>query len=230
MLMESRAEVIRGWPNDGARERNENVASGSLLNTGDLVIKQPDGSVALSTATATKRVGLVVRGNAPGQDASAANAVGDFSYTTPVTAMSGAAGVVTVTVATTSGMVVGSIVTIAGVTPAGYNGTFAVTGFTSTTFTYANATTAAVTVQGNSTLNRGFNNTGRAVVLWGNYIVRTTGYAAGAYVPGSPVTSTNGVFSLANGTTDPEVGFVLSVQGAVAGVSGQTAHLVINAY
>lgn len=53
---------------------------------------------------------------------------------------------------------------------------------------------------------------GKAVVLWGNYIARvsSTAYAAGAYVPGLTVTGKSGKFALNTGT-DPVVGTVLEV-------------------
>lgn len=140
MLMEWTAEILRGWPAEGARERAETIKTGSTLVNGDIVEPQVDGTVDKVGATASKRVGLVVRGN--GDSASASNA-------------------------------------------------------------------------------------GKAVVLWGNYVVRTSNYAAGAYVPGSPVTAANGVFALANGSTDPEVGFVLQVTPASA---TETAHLVISVF
>jgi hypothetical protein len=47
--------------------------------------------------------------------------------------------------------VVGSTITVAGVTPGGYNGTFAVTASSTTTVSYANATTGAQTVAGTIT-------------------------------------------------------------------------------
>ena len=232
MLMDSRAEVIRGWPNDGARERNEVVTVGASLQAGDLVEKQLDGTVNKCSATKTKRVGLVVRGNF--DDASASGAIGTFSYAANISAASAAAGVVTISVPTTTGMAVGSLVTVAGITVGtGYNGQFVVTGVVAnTSFTVANAVAAgaATVTNATATLNTAANNTGKAVVLWGNYIVRTQAYTAGAYVPGSPVTAASGVFALANGTTDPEVGYVLSVQGAVSGTNGTQAHLTINAY
>jgi hypothetical protein len=65
----------------------------------------------------------------------------------------------------------------------------------------------------------------KAVVLWGNFIVRVSNYAAGAYVPGSPVTAKNGVISLATPGTDQVIGQVLDVVTAVAGTT--TANLVI---
>jgi hypothetical protein len=65
---------------------------------------------------------------------------------------------------------------------------------------------------------------GKAVVLWGNFIANISNYAAGAYVPGSPLTVKNGVVNLGVPGTDPIVGYVLDV---VASSSTQTAHLTI---
>jgi len=66
--------------------------------------------------------------------------------------------------------------------------------------------------------------TGKAVVLWGNFIARVSNYAAGAYVPGSPVTAKNGVIALAVAGTDNTIGYVLDV---VAASTSTTANLVI---
>ena len=65
---------------------------------------------------------------------------------------------------------------------------------------------------------------GKAVVLWGNFLAKISNYAAGAYAPGSPITVKSGQVALANGTTDPVVGFVLDV---VAAATTETAHLTI---
>lgn len=67
-------------------------------------------------------------------------------------------------------------------------------------------------------------NSGKAVVLWSNFIVQVSNFAAGAYVPGSPVTAKSGQLALGNGTTDPVVGTVLDV---VAAGATDTASLVI---
>ena len=247
MVMEYRAEIVRGWPNDGARERNELIKTGITLFNGDMVEPQADGTVAKTSSTKTKRAGLVVRGN--GDSAAAGNANGLLPA--PVVVISGIAwsgGVATVTTASAHGLATGNAVSVQGVTPAGYNGYYIVTGVSSTTvFTVALAANpGAVTVQGTTqlvynALPGGTNVTatmstaGKAVVLWGNYIVRTQNYAQAPYVPGSPVTVQNGQFVLANGTTDPEIGFVLRVYGSVGGVvpSGanqEVPHLVIAVY
>lgn len=228
MKMEYTAEILRGWPADGARERQELIKQGSVLVNGDVVEMQADGTVDKVGATASKRVGLVIRGN--GDSGSSANANGVFMTPQPsktVTAMSWSSGVVTVTVAG-HGYATGNVVTIAGVTPAGYNGTYSITVTGANTFTYALASNpGAVTVQGTATQTSTRSGSGKALVLWGNYIAKVSNFTAGAYVPGSPVTAASGKFALANGTTDPEVGFVLRVQAANG---TETAHITLVAF
>lgn len=247
MVMEYRAEFLRGWQ-EGARERNELVKAGVTLFNGDLVEMQADGTVALTGSTKTARAGIVVRGN--GDSQSAGNSQGFLPATVNViSSLTWSGSVATVTTTSAHGLVVGNTVAIQGVTPAGYNGYYVVASVSSSTvFTFALAANpGAVTVQGTAQLV--FNTvagasgsvtpstsaSGKAVVLWGNYIVRTQNYTQAPYVPGSPVTVQNGKFVLANGTTDPEVGFVLRVYGSVggvlpSGVNPELPHLVISAY
>jgi hypothetical protein len=71
MLMERNAEIIRGWPYDGALDRAEVISAGATLQNGDWVAKQSDNSVNKSGATASNAVGLVFVGN--GDSASATN-------------------------------------------------------------------------------------------------------------------------------------------------------------
>jgi predicted RecA/RadA family phage recombinase len=65
---------------------------------------------------------------------------------------------------------------------------------------------------------------GKAVVLWGNFIASISNFAAGSYQPGSPVTVKSGQIALGLAGTDPILGFVLDV---VAASSTQTAHITI---
>lgn len=225
MKMEWTAEVLRGWPQDGARERSEQIRQGAVLINGDIVTPQLDGTVDKVGATVSKAVGLVVRGN--GDSASAANANGVFMTPQPakaITALTWAAGVVTATV-TGHGYVTGNIVEITTGTPAD-NGVVAITVVDANTFTYKQAV-ATVATSGTSTLKSTMNNTGKAVVLWGNFIVRTSNYDKTAvYTPGVFVTGKDGKYTLA-GSTDPVVGFVLSVQGASA---TSTQSIVVSVY
>lgn len=234
MRLEYTAQILRGWPADGARERAEMVRQGAILVNGDVVQSQVDGTVDKVSATVSKRVGLVIRGN--GDSSSAANAQGVFMTPQPaktITGLSWAAGVLSATV-TAHGYAVGNIVAIGGtITDANsvvIPGSYIVASVVdANTFTVALAANPGVitNTSGTSTLTSTSGNSGTAVVLWGNFIVATSNYAAGAYVPGSPLTAANGKYALANGTTDPECGFVLRVQGASA---TSTAHLVAVIY
>lgn len=64
------------------------------------------------------------------------------------TATSGTGTVATITTTSAHGISVGDTVTVAGVTPTGYNGTFNVTAITSNTVSYSNTTTGSQTVAG----------------------------------------------------------------------------------
>lgn len=67
MKMEYVAEVIRGWPGEGALERAEVVKTGATLVNGDVVEKQSDGTVDKVSTTERGYLGLVVRGNGDSQ-------------------------------------------------------------------------------------------------------------------------------------------------------------------
>lgn len=229
MKLEYTAQILRGWPADGARERAELVKQGSLLVNGDVVEMQPDGTVDKVSATASRKVGLVVRGN--GDSSSGLNANGTYMTPQPLKVIASFAawsgGTVVVTV-TGHGYVTGNSVAISGVTTTALNGTWIITYLSADTFSITLADPGAITAgTPRAQLLSASNSTGKAVVLWGNYIVATSNYAAQTYVPGSPVYGKSGKFDLANGTTDPEAGFVIRVQGVSA---TQTAHLVIVAY
>lgn len=72
MLMERVAEIVRGWPYDGALERSEPIKANTSLKNGDWVTKDADGTVIKVGGTAAALAGLVIVGN--GDSASAANA------------------------------------------------------------------------------------------------------------------------------------------------------------
>jgi hypothetical protein len=65
-----------------------------------------------------------------------------------VTATSGNGTTATITFASATAPIVGQLVTIQGVTPVGYNGTFVVTGSSATTVQYANTTTGSMITSG----------------------------------------------------------------------------------
>lgn len=137
MLMERTAEVIRGWPYDGALDRAEPITASATLVNGDWVVKQSDGTVNKSSSTATNQAGLVVAGN--GDSGSAANS-------------------------------------------------------------------------------------NKAVVLWGNFLVRVSNYTAGSWAPNSPVTVKSGKLAIGVPGTDPIIGWCLDV---VAASSSTTANIVV---
>ena len=83
------------------------------------------------------------------------DAVATFSTVSKaVTGASGTGATATLTYAASYTFVVGSVITVSGVLPAGYNGTFIVTASTSTSVSYANTTTAAF-VSGGTVQNKG---------------------------------------------------------------------------
>lgn len=103
-FMERKAEVVRGWPYDGALDANQVIKAGVTLVNGDWVELQADGTVDKVGATKTNRAGLVIVGN--GDSGSAAysgkavvlwsnfivrvsNAVGSFTPNAAVTAQDG---------------------------------------------------------------------------------------------------------------------------------------------
>lgn len=73
--MEYNVDILRGWPNDGARERYETIKASVTLSNGDWVAPQADGTVdkvgTLGAGAGTRAAGLVVRGN--GDAASSVN-------------------------------------------------------------------------------------------------------------------------------------------------------------
>lgn len=74
MKMEYNVQILRGWPMDGALERQETIKSGVTLVNGDWVQMQSDGTIDKVSATKTANAGLVIRGN--GDAASAAGTSG----------------------------------------------------------------------------------------------------------------------------------------------------------
>ena len=243
--MEYTAEILRGWPADGARERVEIVSQGATLVNGDVVCMQADGTVNKVGSTKTKRCGLVIRGN--GDSASAQNAKGTYMTPQPTSSITAtwAGGLLTVT-HTAHGFATGNSVTInataGSTTYANYNGTWTINVVNANTYTIAIATNNGTITTGTAQLT-GVSSSGKAVVLWGNYIAKVSNYSTGGgtWAPGAPVTAKNGKFEVAQGqgnadgtytvtatnTIDPEVGYCLRVQGSTA---TETAHVVIVAF
>lgn len=232
MKLEYTSQILRGWPADGSLENSELVASGSTLVNGDLVEMQATGTVAKTGLTNTRRAGLVVRGN--GDSSAGANASGYLMTPQPaktVTAISAwvSPGFLTITTSTAHGYTVGSFVTIAGVTTTAVNGNYNVQSvIDSTNFTILLATTPGAITLGSPTvtLNYGVATNGKALVLWGNYIVATSNYnTAETYVPGSPITVSDGKYRLANGVAGtPIASTSITAAANVATYTTATAH------
>jgi uncharacterized repeat protein (TIGR01451 family) len=149
------------------------IAVGDLL----LVVQMQDATIDSpntdaygdGTAGDGEARGAVLQNNAGGYEyAVAASAVGAGggtltlsqglrnTYTSTVTGvgLTRAGAVVTATTPVAHGLSAGNLVTIAGATQAGYNGTFTVTGATATTFTYTIAGTPATPATGTITATR----------------------------------------------------------------------------
>jgi len=239
MKLEYVAQILRGWPKQGARERTEIVTSGASLINGDWVEMQANGTANKTSSASTRRAGLVIRGN--GDSSSAANASGQLM--TPqaaksITALSWAGGFLTVSVAS-HGYAVGNSVTIAGTvtnvnTTVVIPGTYTVSSVPTTgTFTVSLPSDPGVITLGTNTatLVSGFSAPGEALTLWGNFIVatssyETTGYFAGdVYAPGTPLTVRSGKLAQANGAASGAVtNTSLTWAAGVVTVVTATAH------
>jgi hypothetical protein len=93
---------------------------------------------------------VVVGGrNGVGQIFTGSTAALNISTGGATTATSGDGTTATITTTSAHGLAVGDIVTVAGITPTGYNGTYSVASTpTTTTFTYSNTTTDSQTIAG----------------------------------------------------------------------------------
>jgi len=120
--MEYTAQILRGWPYEGALDRAETIKTGVSLVNGDWVQKQSDGTIDKVSSTKTANAGLVIRGNTD--------------------------------------------------------------------------STSGVT-------------TGKATVLWGNFIAQIK--TATVFTPGAALTAQNGVLVAGTVGTDPIIGYVLDV-------------------
>ena len=130
------------------------------------------------------------------------NAFASFStISKTVTGASGTGSIATLTYAASYTFVVGSVITVSGINPAGYNGTYVVTASTSTSVSYASTTTAAF-VSGGTAQNNGsvalFNTT-----IASDFVVVTLanhGYAVGDTFPVLIATTVGGITLYGNYT------------------------------
>jgi hypothetical protein len=113
---------------------------------------------------------------------------------------SGTGSVATLTYSTTYTIPVGSTIVVAGVTPAGYNGTFTVTGSSAGSVSFASATTGAQTVAGTILVSVAKENGGNASFTFYNGFgpaAANTGYGVGGYGTGGYGSGVVGVSSAA---------------------------------
>ena len=84
MAMEKKLEVIRGWPNDGARDNYETFKSGETHSNGDIVIPTSTGLTSVSvtgrgdTTVLGTYGGLVIRGAGDSASATAPGTPGNI--------------------------------------------------------------------------------------------------------------------------------------------------------
>ena len=168
----SQTANLQEWQNDtgGVLAFVDSIGRGRFVTGLFGLLTSSIGSNLAVATNGTTTVGLIVRGivsqtadlqqwqNSSGTVIGGANALAQIytGSTAPITVTTGGATTAasgdgtTATITTTSahGLAVGDLVTVANVTPTGYNGTFLITAVTSTTISYANATTGAQTVAG----------------------------------------------------------------------------------
>ena len=104
--------------------------------------------------------------------------------TTPSVSASGNGTTATLTYSTSYTIPVGSTIVVAGITPAGYNGTFTVTASSAGSVSYANATTGAQTAAGTIFVSVAKENGGNARFVYYNGIGplnANSGYGVGGY-------------------------------------------------
>lgn len=107
--------------------------------------------------------------------------------TTPTLSTSGTGTTATLTYSTSYTIPVGSTIVVAGVTPAGYNGTYTVTASSAGSVSYANATTGAQTAAGTIFVSVAKENGGLAEYVYYNGIgplPANSGYGVGGYGSG----------------------------------------------
>ena len=168
----SQTNNLQEWQNSAGTVLANVLSNGGMYVGGGLAVLGQYGSLGTlyvnpNVATTTA---MIVRGaasqtadlqewqNSAGTILGGANALAQTytGSTSPIlvttggatTAASGTGTTVTITTTSAHGLAVGDLVTVAGVTPTGYNGTFLVTTVGTNTVSYLNATTGAQTVAG----------------------------------------------------------------------------------
>jgi hypothetical protein len=120
------------------------VTGSPITSSGTLAISYSGTALPLANGGTGKTTAPAAQANLLGYTTTASTGL-------TTTGASGSAGTATITFAVQASApyAVGSYISVQGVTPTGYNGMYQVTACTTTTVSYANATTAAQTVAGN---------------------------------------------------------------------------------
>ena len=137
------------------------------------------------------------------------------------TAASGTGTTATITTTSNHNLAVGDRVTVAGVTPTGYNGTYILTAVTSNTLSYANATTGSQTVAGTVSVDAQASITARSAGTAG-LIIRTAASAAtDALQIQSSTGSVAAAFSTGSGLPALSLGAYLNFSANAQGIATQ---------
>ena len=134
------------------------------------------------------------------------------------TAATGTGTTATLTLTSASNAAVGDLITVAGVTPTGYNGTYVVTAVSNTspfTVSYANATTAAQTVAGTVSLPAQASITARSAGTKG-LVVRGASSQSANLQEWQDSTGSVGSYVSANGSAHYAAQFLIASAGNIA--------------
>lgn len=140
----SNAIAAGSWDRHDLTPSNVSWSTNTLDYAGSITSATWNGNViALNRGGTGKASAPAAQANLLGYTATA-------SASLATTAAAGSAGTATITFATQASApyAIGSYISVQGVTPTGYNGMYQVTGCTTTTVSYANATTGSQTVAG----------------------------------------------------------------------------------
>ena len=139
------------WPEALANSTLAVSNAGQLGQAGTVGTGGTAGATSAITSMALAGLGFTTYGMAAANNCSIAGAAGGYGnlrLTTTAASGTGTAATLTFTSTGIPQYAAGDTITVAGVTPTGYNGTFIVTSCTNTTVTYPNATTGSQTVAG----------------------------------------------------------------------------------
>ena len=197
---------------------SQNTAATATTNaTASLTTSTMDTLGVLTVGAGTPVVGMVLTGTGV-----------QTAQSIPVTVSAGSGTVVTLTYATQGAVpfIVGQTITVRGMTPTAYNGTFTVATASTTQVTFNSTATGALTTTGTIVSEPCFVVSNITGSLW------QTNLSATVAVASTTITGTNNIITVTS-TTGMTVGAAVQFAGAVAGniVAGTTYYItqVVNA-